>query len=145
MIESGPHIGHWTAQRAETPFWEERHQALGLVKDGQIIAGVIYESFNGKSVLAHIAIEGRLTRYFLWAIFDYPYRICGVSKVICPVVVSNARSVRLVEHMGFTTEATLTDCHPEGDLRLYTLRREDCRFLEGPYVGKARTGCASAA
>ena len=142
-IESGPHVGHWVAHRLEAAFWEERHIAIGLVRDGVIIAGVIYENFNTASITAHMVVEGRLTRSFIAAIFDYPYRICRVTTVILPVTKANTRSVRLVEHMGFTAAATLTDCHPDGDLVLYTLRRADCRFLEGPYVGKenARSAC----
>ena len=143
MIQSGPHIGHWVAAKLESAFWEERHIAIGLVRDGQIVAGVIYENYNGVSIMAHMVVEGRLTRSFISAIFDYAYRIAGVSVVICPVARSNVRSARLVEHMGFTAAATLTDCHPDGDLTLYTLRKNDCRFLEGKFSGQKNSSTAS--
>ncbi len=132
-ICSGPEIGHWTAARLGTVYTDQCASALGLVRNGEIVAGVIYENWNGKSLMAHMVVEGALTPAFIASIFDYAYRICGVAKVICPVAVTNKRSARLVEHMGFTAEATLTDCHPDGDLVLYTLRATDCRFLEGRY------------
>jgi hypothetical protein len=132
-IESGPHIGHWTAARLGTVFTPQAAESIGLVRGGQIVAGVIYENCNGTSIQAHIAVTGRLTPAFVAAIFHYPYRFCRVTTIICPVAVTNARSVRLVEHMGFTAAATLTDCHPDGDLVLYTLKATDCRFLEGRY------------
>jgi hypothetical protein len=40
--------------------------------------------------------------------------------------------------MGFSEEARIKDCHPDGDIILYTLKREDCRFL-GERYGKRRT------
>jgi len=132
-IESGAEIGHWTADRLETGFYAERSTALGLVKDGKIVAGVIYENWNRSSIMAHMVVEGRLTRKFLSAIFDYAYRTCGVNKVICPVYSDNHKSRKLVEKMGFVEEARLSDCQPNGDIVLYTLKRVDCRFLEGRY------------
>ena len=94
---------------------------------------MIYENFNGVSIMAHMVVEGPLTRGFISAIFHYAYRVCGVIKVILPVARSNTRSVDLVEHMGFTPEAVLRDCHPDGELILYTLRNTDCRFLTGRF------------
>ncbi|KPL28563.1 MAG: hypothetical protein AMJ72_02760 [Acidithiobacillales bacterium SM1_46] len=126
-------MGHWTADRLETGFYAERSTALGLVKDGKIVAGVIYENWNRSSIMAHMVVEGRLTRKFLSAIFDYAYRTCGVNKVICPVYSDNHKSRKLVEKMGFVEEARLSDCQPNGDIVLYTLKRVDCRFLEGRY------------
>ena len=43
--------------------------ALGLERDGELIAGVIYEGFNGHNVWMHCAIPGRLPREFLSACF----------------------------------------------------------------------------
>lgn len=132
-VESGPHIGHWTAKRLGTVYTEQAAEAVGLVRDGEVVAGVIYEAWNGASIQAHIVVEATLTRHYLWAIFHYPFEVCGVRKIICPVAVSNARSARLAERMGFACEARLTDCAPDGDIDLYTLARADCRFLGGSY------------
>jgi RimJ/RimL family protein N-acetyltransferase len=38
---------------------------------------------------------------------------------------------RLDEHLGFTHEATLRGAAPDGgDVLLYVMRREDCRFID---------------
>ncbi len=129
VVVSGDAVGHWTADRLQSVFWEGQHRAIGLERDGLIVAGTIYENWNTKSIMCHMVVEGRLTRDFISAIFSYAYRVCGVSKVICPVASSNTRSRRLLEHMGFSQEAELKDCHPEGDVILYTLSKSACRFL----------------
>lgn len=138
-IESTPEIGHWAAERLGMGFHEQRSRALGLVKDGKIIAGVIYENWNRRSIMVHMVAEGRLNRAFISAIFHYAYRVCAVEKVLCPVTSSNTQSRRLVQHMGFCEEARLQDCHPDGDIVLYTLKRDDCRFLEGWNSGEIGT------
>ena len=121
-------------------YFAERSNAIGLVKDDGIVAGVIFENWNGRSIMAHMVAEGRLNRDFIRAIFDYSYRVCGVAKTICPVAETNERSVALVKHMGFTEEARLRDCSPQGDIVLFTLTKADCRFL-GDYGqrGQKRT------
>ena len=129
-------IGHWVAQQNSGGYHEAQSQALGLVKDGKIVAGVIYENWNKKSIFCHIAITGRMTAQYLAIIFDYPFNQCGVDKIVVPIVSDNAKSIKLVENMGFSEECRLRDASPTGDIIFYTLLRKNCRFLEGKYHGK---------
>ena len=135
-IENGPEIGYWVADKLGSSFFAEKSVAIGLLKDDKIIAGVIYENWNGRSWVVHMASIGRLTPAFMGAMCDYPFNTCNAHKAIAPVQVGNLKSVRLVTKMGFVPEATLTDCHPDGDIVLYTLKKSDCRFLEGRYGKK---------
>jgi RimJ/RimL family protein N-acetyltransferase len=128
-VVTGDAVGHWTADRLGTAYWEAHSRAIGLERDGEIVAGCIFENWNGRSIMVHMAVRGRLTRAFIKAIFDYAYRVCGVSKVICPVDETNVRSQKLLQHMGFAEEARLRDCSLQGDIVLFTLRKADCRFL----------------
>lgn len=140
----GPEVGHWTASRIDGQYFEANSQAIGLKKDGRIVAGVIYEHWNGKSVVCHMAVEGRLNRNFLWIIFDYAYNVCCVEKIILPVASSNLKSIKLVLNMGFEEEARLTNAHPTGDLVFFTMKRTDCRFL-GVRYGKVESFAPAAA
>jgi len=109
-----------------------RGQTIGLAENGELIAGVVYEDFNGRSVTAHIAAKpGRrwMTKEFLAVIFDYPFNQLKVEKLIGVVPSGNLEARRLDEHFGFTIEARLKDCHPTGDLLIYTMRRDQCRWL----------------
>lgn len=109
-----------------------------------MVAGVIYEHWNGKSLVAHMALEGKLNRTFLWVVFDYAFNKAGVEKVILPVASTNAKSLKLVANMGFREEARLTNAHPTGDLVFFTMNRSDCRFL-GVRYGQGFCGTAAAA
>jgi L-amino acid N-acyltransferase YncA len=110
-------------------YFAEGSQAIGLERDGQIIAGVIYENWNKASIVCHIAIEGRMTKGYLKAIFDYPFKFCKVKKIIVPVSSTHAKSLKLVTKMGFVEEARVKDAVPDGDIIFLTLARENCRFL----------------
>jgi RimJ/RimL family protein N-acetyltransferase len=143
-IESGPHIGRWVAGKIKGVY-HEGDAAIGLVKDGKIIAGVLYENWNGRSIMAHMGIEGRLTPAFIGAVFDYAYNVCNVDKVILPIGSMNAKSIKLVENMGFAEEGRIADASPEGDIVIYTLKKADCRFLGDRYGKKFSTAPARSA
>ncbi|CAB5228667.1 hypothetical protein UFOVP1545_13 [uncultured Caudovirales phage] len=138
-IENGARIGQWVADKLGTVYSPNSSAAIGLVKDGNVVAGVIYENWNRRSVVTHIAIEGRLTRSFLYAIFHHPFVTCGVNKIISAVNDTNTKSVLMVENMGFIAEGRLKDCSPDGDIILYTMQKSDCRFL-GKRYGQENSG-----
>ena len=133
LIVTGPVVGNWVAARVNGQYFEAASQAIGIEKDGKIIAGVIYENWNKVSIWCHIAIEGRLTKKYLWTIFDYPFKQIGAKKIIVPVSSSNEKSLRLVGNMGFVEEARIKDARPDGDMVFLVMDRENCRFLEPRY------------
>ena len=116
-------------------------KGLGWEEDGQLVAGVIYEGFNGHNVWMHVAAEpgGRwMRREYLRYCFEYPFNEMGVSRVSGYLAASNTQAVRFDEHLGFHKEAVLTGAASDGgDIHIYVMRREDCRFLkEGTSNGR---------
>lgn len=125
-------FGPWICYELGTEWFDGRGRVIGLMEDGKgPVAGALYEGHNGASVLVHLAATGRnwLNRDFLWFMSYYPFMQLGVTKVIAPVESTNHRSVRFTEHFGFTLESTLKDAAPNGDLLLYTITREQCKWL----------------
>lgn len=112
----------------------EGMKTIGLRKDGQLVAGVVYEGFNGRNVWMHVAAQpGRrwLVRDYLRACFAYPFLVCGVDRVSGYVNASNAEARRFDEHLGFQEEARLRGAAPDGgDVILYVMWRNECRFLK---------------
>lgn len=138
MIVFGSGVGNWVAHKLHTYYDERNSQALGWQRDGEITAGVIYEDWNQSTVVCHIAITNSLVKGYVWAIFDYPFRRLGVSKIICPVAEGNEESRKLVEKLGFQDEARIKDGHPSGDIIFYTLERDKCRWIKELENGKRR-------
>lgn len=132
-IVTGPEVGYWVAGKMRGSFGKDTSTAIGLEKEGVIVAGVIYENWNGKSLMVHLAIEGRVTRAFLGAIFRYGFVTCGIEKAIAPIESNNAKIIKFVENAGFLREATIKDAAPGGDILIYTLKKSDCRFLGEKY------------
>lgn len=105
--------------------------AIGLERDGKITAGVVYSDYNGSNITAGIAVAGRLTPEFLWFMFYYPFMQAGAKRITACVETNNLRSQRFVEKLGFELEFSMKRAGRFGDLLIYRMFREDCRYLEG--------------
>lgn len=138
-ITNGNRVGEWVATRIQGSYFADQSQAIGLERDGEIRAGVIYENWNRRSIVVHIAIEKRITPAFLAAIFDYAYNVCGVEKVIAPVDEDNLKCRRLVEGLGFEKEAVIKNACVGGDIILYTHVPYGCKYLGERYGQKLPT------
>ena len=109
-------------------------RCIGLRKQGELVAAAIYEGFNGQNIWVHLAgLPGCrwMTRDFLKAGFRYPNLVCNVQRLSGYVNESNTDARRLNEHLGYQEEVRLVGAAPDGgDVILYVMWRENCRFLE---------------
>lgn len=141
-------LGPWICERLDTDWLPGRGECIGLADSGRIVAGVLFDSFNGASVCMHIAAEPGsqwMNRKLLWVCFDYPFNQLKVSKILGLVAEGNTAARRLDEHLGFVREATLRDADPSGDLLIYSMTRSQCRWLNmrSPFDGQAQSTKAS--
>lgn len=120
FVSQQMNIDGWSAARG-----------VGLEENGELIAGVVYDYWNGASICMHVAGIGKrwLTREYLWYCFHYPFEELKVRRITGLVPESNMEARRFDEHLGFKLETRLKDAHPDGDILVYAMFREDCRFL----------------
>lgn len=108
-------------------------KGIGLEKDGELVAGVLYEGYNGHNVWMHVAAndDGHwMNRAYLRACFEYPFVQLGLPRVSGFVAASNERARRFDEHLGFQVEAVLRGAaHDGGDALVYVMWRDQCRFI----------------
>jgi RimJ/RimL family protein N-acetyltransferase len=108
-------------------------QAIGLTKDDELIAGVIFENFNKFNVWMHVAAlpgSNWLTRAYLRACFAYAFVQLGCKRVSGYVEAWNSQARRFDEHLGFRQEAILEGCASDGgDVILYVMWKKDCRYV----------------
>lgn len=109
-------------------------KGLGLERDGELVAGVVYEGFNGKNVWMHVAAEPGakwMTREYLRYCFHYPFNEMGVQRVTGYVEASNTLARKFDEHLGFRQEAVLKGAATDGgDVILYVMWKDECRYVD---------------
>ena len=133
IIDQNPEwVGPWMTQQGAGT-WRSGSTCIGLVREGELVAGAMYDYFNGASIFASIAIKGPITRTWLWYIFYYPFVELKSNVILGLVSQDNILSQRLVEHFGFSANSLIPEGDPSGFLVLYTMPREHCRFIRSPY------------
>lgn len=129
-------VGPWVSVRTGGTWTPGRGSAIGkLDHNGKLIAGVLYEDWNKANIVEHIAAEGNWAcRKFLGVMFDYPFNQLGVRRITAPVASTNAKCINLVIKMGFKLECTLAQATPDGDVHIFRMFREECKYLKGKYA-----------
>jgi len=133
MLVIGKSVVEWVAAQTAEFGNFGTDVGIGWEKDGRLVAGVAYANWNGVNVECHIASDRSrrwLTREFLWTIFDYPFNQLGADRITVCVGEGNRDSTRFVRHLGFILEARLRAAHPTGDLLIFCMKRQDCRFIQ---------------
>lgn len=107
--------------------------AIGVEEDGNLLAVVVFNGWQEPTISAHIASDGSrrwACRQFIRAMFDYPFRQLGCTRITAPIDERNHAARRFVEKLGFVIEGRLRRAVKDGSDRLiYGLLKEDCKWL----------------
>ena len=71
-----------------------------------------------------------LTREFLFAIFDYPFNNLKVKVILAPIGQNNIKSLNLCRKLGFEQVADIPYSHPDGNLVIMAMKRNQCKWLQ---------------
>lgn len=132
----------WVYAKTGGAFTDTSTRGIGKMDNkGQLQAGVAYELCNGVNIYCHIAGLGNWAcREFLAVIFDYPFNQIGVRRITVPVCSTNTASKKLVQKMGFKLESTLSQATPGGDMLIYRMFKDECKYLRGRYAKRLKLG-----
>ena len=137
-------LGEWICKRLEKPYLEGEAQYIGLEIKGNIVAVSMWAGFNGASVYSHIAIDGALNKKFfefLWFSFYYAFEQLKVKKIIGLVDAANHKALKLDKHLGYVEEAIIKDASTNGDMRIMTITKSQCKYLKRRYNVGVETHC----
>lgn len=90
-----------------------------------------FTQWNGPNIFVAVAVEDKraVSREFLFFCFWYAFEQCGCRRITALVNEDNLTSIKSIEHLGFTREATLIDAAPNGDVIVFRMIKEDCTWL----------------
>lgn len=109
------------------------YNALGLVRNGRLVAGVVYNDYSGMNAYMHVGAEDGarwLDKSFLFSAFDYPFSQLGLRRVTAKVKAKNQKAISFIENLGFEYEGAMRHFFKEDDALIYGMLKERCRFLD---------------
>lgn len=133
VFDERERVGNWAKDRiGHIQSWGEWYQSIGLERDGELIAAVVFNYYSECDIAMHLAaIPGKrwLTRAFLRTAFSYPFDQLGVRRITGYVPAKNLDARRLDEHLGFKCEGIMRHALKDDDVILFGILREECRFI----------------
>jgi RimJ/RimL family protein N-acetyltransferase len=124
-------IGAWVAQQVgQTCDWGSFY-SLGIVRDGEIIAGVVFNNFNGANATCHIAISkfSRVMPAMIEHSCKYAFEFCGLKRLTGMVPSNEPKILAFDKHLGFEEEFVMKDGAPGADMHVLVMWPDKCRWL----------------
>ena len=133
VLDQHQRVADWVAQQTacSSHAWAG-YACLGLENEaGELLAGIVLESYNGRNANVHIAGIGRgwMNRNMLVTFFHYCFNHLKLKRLTGLTPASNTHSLAFNRHVGFEVEYVMPDGAPDGDLVIQVLRPEHCRYI----------------
>lgn len=139
-------VSAWVARQIPSFRPDPSARALGVIKGGALVAGVVYERWNGVHCEASIAAKPGVVwadRRTLHGIFHYPFVQLGCQAISVLVPMHNLPSLNLATKLGFEPQAIIPFAAPGGEpLLVLQQYRNRCRWLD---YGQGEKQCAGGA
>jgi len=132
-------VAKWVGERARVQEFGPC-TAIGIARDGRLVAGVVYNRYSGPNVEASIASDwpGWWTRGNLFALFWYPFGQLGCRRITAVTRAGNDRAQRMLAKMGFKAEGRCRHAFWDDDGIVYGMLAEECRWIGGADVQRQR-------
>lgn len=125
-------VGEWVVKKSGGKY-HKGNTALGLIKDGELVVGVMYDGYTGYggsiSMYSRCDNPKATTRLFYFSIFDYPFNQLGVKRCSVLVHENNKNALTLNKKLGFGGDTVIKDYFPDGDAILLAMYKKDCKWL----------------
>ncbi len=133
----------WMAERLTSQLADDFKpcSTLGIYRDSQIVAGVIFNNFRKESRDIHLTIAADSSKWAsrgsLKVIFEYVFIQLGCIRLTVTIAKKNKRARKLAEGLGFQYEGKLRKGF-DGleDATIYGMLSEECRWIGERYEQK---------
>ena len=121
----------WAQERIGVTFRPDA-TTIGLERDGEIRAVVVFDAFSETDAQMHIASDGTkawMNKALLLSAFAYPFTQLGLLRLTGLVTADNQAALEFDQNIGFEKEGYHPKAGPGGkDLVSLGLLRDNCRF-----------------
>ena len=114
--------------------------AIGVQRDGEIIAAAVYHDLRQGQIEASIASASLrwASRSVLHALFAYPFHQVGATRLLVQCSEANEKAMKMNRQLGFTQEGRLRQLYAPYDAVLWGMLREECKWIKEKSNGKIK-------
>ena len=131
VFDQKERIGEWVAQKVgQQVSWGDFY-AMGIEQDGSVVAGFVFNNFNGANATCHVAVEkpNRLLVKLLEHAAHYAFNVCKLKRLTGMVPSNEPHVLEFDKHLGFEEEFVMKDGAPGADMHVLVMWPDKCRWL----------------
>lgn len=131
VFDQKQRIGNWVARQVgQTSDWGGFY-AMGIMQGDEVIAGVVFNNFNGANATCHIAISRytRLVPALIKHACKYAFNQCGLKRLTGMVPSNEPKILAFDKHLGFEEEFVMKNGAPGADMHILVMWPDTCRWL----------------
>ena len=131
VFDQSARVGEWVAERVDQRGSWGDFYAMGIEQDGQIVAGVVINNYNGANATCHIAIDKRTKKLVVLFqhVCNYAFNYAKLKRLTGMVPTNEPHIIAFDKHLGFEEEFVMKDGAPGADMMVLVMRPETCRWL----------------
>ena len=131
VFDQSARVGEWVAERVDQRGSWGDFYAMGIEQDGQIVAGVVINNYNGANATCHIAIDKRTKKLveLFQHVCNYAFNYAKLKRLTGMVPTNEPQIIAFDKHLGFEEEFVMKDGAPGADMMVLVMRPETCRWL----------------
>jgi RimJ/RimL family protein N-acetyltransferase len=131
VFDQKERVGAWVAAKVGQKADWGSFYAMGVESGGNIIAGVVFNNFNGSNATCHIAIS-KYTKAIIplfEAVCDYAFNRCKLNRLTGMVPSNEPAVLAFDKHLGFEEEFIMKHGAPDADMHVLVMWPDKCRWL----------------
>ena len=116
VFDDKERVGGWVAKQVGQLSSWGGYYAMGAALRGEIVAGIVFNNFTDSSATVHMAVSTptKLLSELLNHAFVYAFQTCKLRRLTELVEANNAKSLKIIKHIGFVEEGVMREAGTEG-------------------------------
>ena len=146
IFDADDYLKHWTAKQIGIDGFGPS-VAIGVQRDGEIIAAAVYHDLRQGQIEASIAATSQrwASRSVLHTLFAYPFLQVGAHRLLVTCDEANEKAMKMNSQLGFTQEGRLRQMYAPHDAVIWGMLKDECKWIRNQDNGKIKpTNAANA-
>ncbi len=130
LINADQAVAEWVKERIPYIQSFENSVAFGVLQDGQMSGGIVFNNYRGFDIHMSAALDCALTRQSLRTLCEYVFGQINVRRVTAITGKKNRKARKALRIIGFIEEGTCRHAlDGVQDAVVYGLLRENCKWI----------------
>lgn len=133
VFDDKERVAKWVAEQVEqSASWGSMY-AMGAERDGELVAGVVMNNYNGVNATVHLAVKkpGKDMVALFRAFCDYAFNVCKLKRITGLVPASLPKVLAFDLKLGFEEEFVMQEAAQDGGpLHILKMTPDTCRWLK---------------